>query len=120
MSKRGWAIALAVHDGGKRRLVGIDNFTMAQSLALGLESRLLADLLMCLDGSAQVACQPLLNGGAPMRGLVEVLLCYLRELSEGATDRQELRFGVAYPGHKDFALPRHWRPTPRMTLWRTC
>lgn len=48
-----------------------------------------ADLLMRLDGGAQVAFQALLAGSTQMGGLVEGLLCFLRELSDGAADRWE-------------------------------
>lgn len=60
---------------------------------------------MRLDDLAQMACQAFLSGGTQMGGLVESLLCFLRELSNSAADLQELRFGVAYQFHEDFALP---------------
>ena len=101
----GWAIALAFHNGGNRGIVGIDDFTVTQTLALGQAARLLADLVMRFDGGAQIACQALLSGGAQMGGLVEGLLCFLRELSDGAADLQELPCGVAYQFHEDLALP---------------
>jgi hypothetical protein len=44
-----------------------------------------ADLLMCLDGGAQVAFQTLLAGSTQLGGLVEGLLCCLRELNEVRT-----------------------------------
>jgi hypothetical protein len=54
-----------------------------------------------------------------MGGLVEGLLCFLGELSDGAADHQELRLDVTYQLPKDFVLPRHWRPKQCTTFWRS-
>lgn len=103
-TKLGRAIALALHHWGNGGIVGIDDFTVGQLLALGQPSGLGADLLMRLLGCAQCACQALPLGCAQMGRLLEGLVCLLRQCSDGAIQFSQLRFGVAHQLHEDFAL----------------
>src|SRR5512145_785564 len=58
-AKLRWAIALAFEDGGDGGIIGVDNFTMAELLALGEPPRLGADMLMGAHSSGQLPCQAL-------------------------------------------------------------
>ena len=72
--KLGRAIALPFEDGSNGQIVGIDEFTVAELLALGQPARLLADLRLGGQGAAQLPGQPLpLNGGERL-GLLQELL----------------------------------------------
>ena len=71
--KLGRAIALPFEDGSNGQIVGIDEFTVAELLALGQPARLLADLRLGGQGAAQLPGQPLpLNGGERL-GLLQEL-----------------------------------------------
>ena len=54
------AVALAFANGGKRGIIGIDNFTLGQGLAVGEPAGLGGDLLMSGEGCAE------LGGQAPL------------------------------------------------------
>ena len=76
-------IALALHNGGNGGIMGIDDFTVGQLLALGQPPRLRADVPMRFLRRAQVSGQALPRGHAQMGGLLEGLVGLLRQGSDG-------------------------------------
>ena len=103
--KLGGAIALAFEDGGDREIVGIDEFTVTEFLAVGELFGLLADVRMAAQ--RRVAClgYPLALAVAQRGRLGQQLLGLLPKCCNGLANLQKLPFGVTHKLHKDFPLP---------------
>lgn len=102
--KLGGAIALAFDARGNGGIVSIDDFALKQAFALGQLPRLFGDLVMGLQGLAQVTDKAFTDSGAPLGSLLKMLLGVGGELNKGAARLQQLPFGLAHQLDKDVAL----------------
>ena len=99
------AIALPFDDGGNGGIVGIDDFTVAELLALRESLRLLTDVLLGLHRRVQLTGPTLTVGVLKVVGMVKELLCLLSKCLDGLAECQELSFSMAHQCHEDAALP---------------
>src|SRR5258708_4078872 len=102
--KWGGAVALALEDGGASAIVGIDDFTVGEALALGQSARLLTDGAMGLQGGVEVCCQARARRLAQWRGALKALLGGLGQRGNRQAMLQQRCFRLADQAHKDFAL----------------
>ena len=103
-SELGRTVAFAFKDGCNGGIVGIDDFAVAQLLPLGQPTRLLADIMMGLQGCLQVAPQAFTLVLGQRGRTLEALLCSLCQHANGASQLQKLLFGLAHQADEDFAL----------------
>ena len=103
-AKLGRAVALAFADRGNGGIVGIDDFTAGQGLAVGEVPRLGGDLLMGGQGRGQrgVPARPLVR--RQLGGALYLRLRGLCQRHHRLARRQQLRFRLAHQTHKDFPL----------------
>ena len=99
------AIALPFDDGGNGGIVGIDDFTVAELLALGEAPRLRADVLLGLPRRVPCTGQTLTVGVLKVVGMGKELLGVLAKGCDGLAACQELSCSMAPQGHEDAALP---------------
>jgi len=100
----GRTVAFAFEDRCNGAIVSIDDFAVAQPLALRQPTRLFADIVMRLQRCPQVAHQAFTLVLGQMGRALEALLCGLGQRGNGAAQRQKLLFGVAHQADEDFAL----------------
>ena len=97
-------IALALDDGRDGEIVGIDQFTVEQCLALGEPGGLLADVGMAAQGRLERRGDPLALGVTERRRLVQEPLGLLPQRGNGCSKLQKLLLRVAHQAHQDSAL----------------
>ena len=97
-------IALAFEDGCDSEIIGIDQFTVRQFLAVGEPGGLLADVCMAAQGRAERFGDTLALGVTQRRRLVQALLGLLPQGGNRLAKLQELLFRLAYQFHQDLAL----------------
>jgi len=103
--KLGGTVTLAFANRGKGGIVGIDNFTLCQRLAVRQPPRLADNLLMGLQRERQGDVPAgLLVLGQLGRGL-HLRLGGLGQRCYGRAGPQQVRFGLPHQMHKHFALP---------------
>ena len=100
-TKLGRAIALAFHDGGDGRIIGIDEFTVAEFFPVGELGGLLTDVRMAAHRHVERLGQTLARGVAQCCRLCKELLGLLLKRIDGLAKLQELLFSVAYQFHED-------------------
>ena len=98
-------IALAFEDGSDREIIGIDQFTVTQFLAVREQGGLLADVGMAAQGRVERLSDTLALGVPECRGLGQEMLGLLPQGWNGLAKLQELRFRLAHQLYKDLALP---------------
>ena len=98
-------IALAFEDGRNGQVVGIDQFTVTQFLAVGEPCGLLADVGMAAEHGGERLGDTLALGLTQCRRVVQEVLGLLPKRSDGLSQVQKLLFGVTHQCHKDLTLP---------------
>ena len=98
-------IALAFEDGSDREIVGIDQFTVRQFLAVGEPCGLLADVGMAAQGGVERFRDTCALGVTQRHGLVQEMLGLLPQGGHRLAKLQEFLFRLAHQFHKDVALP---------------
>jgi hypothetical protein len=78
-AKLGGAVTLPLAHGGDGRIIGIDDFAMAQGLALGQASRWVGDPVMRIQSGRELDIQTCLWRRRQGRGPVQVRLSRLRQ-----------------------------------------
>ena len=99
------AIALAFEDGRDRQIVGIDEFTVRQCLAMDEPGGLLADVGMVIQGRAERLGETLALPIAQRCRLDQEALGLLPQSGDGLPQLQQFLFCVAHQLHKDLTLP---------------
>jgi hypothetical protein len=102
--KLGRTVAFALEDGGNSAIVGIDDFAVAQPLALSQPTRLFADIVMGLQRGLQVASQAFALALGEMGRAQEALLCGLGQRGKGAAKFQKLLFSLTHQADEDVPL----------------
>jgi hypothetical protein len=97
----GRTVAFALEDRCNGAIVGIDDFAVAQRLALDEPLRLAADGVIRLQCDGQLGCQPLAFWLTQMPRVLKSLLGALGDRHEGAATLQELLFRLAHQRHED-------------------
>lgn len=98
------AIALAFEDGSHGEIVGIDQLTVLEFLAVGEPGGLLADVRMVAQRLGARLGETLALGLAQGRRLSQEVLRLLSQRGDGLAKLQELVFRVTYQFHEDLAL----------------
>ena len=97
-------MTLAFKDGRDGEIVGIDEFTVPEFLAVGEPGGLCADMGMVAHGRGERLGDTLALGIAQRRRLGQEVLRLLPQGGNGLTKLEELLFRVAHQSHKDMAL----------------
>src|SRR5882672_2113233 len=103
-AKLGGAVALAFANRGDGGIVGIDNFALAQGLALGEVPGLGGDLGMGVQSDGQLGDQAGLLALSQLGSTEHARLRGSCQLHHGTPSRQQLRFRLAHHAHKHLAL----------------
>jgi hypothetical protein len=103
-AKLGRAIAFAFDNGSNRGIVGIDQFKVAELLAMGEPCGLLADVLMGAHRRAQLMGKTLALGLTERLGLFQTLLGLVGKGFDGLAKCEELLFGLSHQLDKDATL----------------
>ena len=103
-AKLGGAVALAFANGGNGGIVGINNFTLGQDLAIGKPAGLGKDLVMGCESAGELSAQAPLLVLRQVRRALHALLRGPRQPYNWLPGLQQLRFRLAHQGHKHLAL----------------
>ncbi len=102
--KLGGAIALAFDNGGDGRIVRVDDFTVAELLALGEPSRLFDNVVMGVTGLLQRCVQALASDLTKMHGALQARLSGLCQSGDRRPESEQARFRVTYQTQEHLAL----------------
>ena len=103
-AKLGWAIALALHDGGNGWVVRVDDFAAPKPFAMDEPARLLGDVFMSAECLNERGSQALAPGILEMSGTFQTRLRGLCQSNDGLSDMEQAGFRVAYQAQEHFAL----------------
>jgi len=103
-AERGGTVTLALANRGNGEIVGIEEFTLEQRLALGEAARLGGDLLRGREDRWELSVQACPLTLRQMSRPLYALRCGPRQLHHRLSALQQLRFRLAHHPHKHFAL----------------
>ena len=113
-------IALAFNNRGNGGIIGLDQFTVAELLALRQPYGLLTDVVMVVHRRGERKRETLALGLTQGDRVFEALFGLEPKGVDGFPQLQELMLGVTDQLHKTRPCPRQLRPKPRMTFFRAC
>jgi hypothetical protein len=103
-AKLGWAITLALQDGGNGWVVSVDDFAVPKPFALDEPARLLGDVFLGAECLAECSSQVLALGIIERDGACKPRLSGLCQSHDGLSDLEQAGFRVAYQAQEHFAL----------------
>lgn len=103
-AKLGWAIALALQDGGNGGVVSVNDFAVPKPFAMDEPARLLGNVFMRAEGLTERGSQALAPGIIEMSGEFKTRLSGLCQSNDGLSELEQAGFRVAYQAQEHFAL----------------
>src|SRR6266508_2486149 len=98
------AVALAFANGGKGKIVRIDDFALGQGFAMGEAAGLCSDLVVGRNGRFELGVPTLTLALSQMRRALHTRLRRLSKRHDLVPGRKQLLFRLAHQGHKHLAL----------------
>jgi hypothetical protein len=103
-AKLGWAIALALQDGGNGWVVRVDDFAVPKLFAMDEPARLLGDVFMSAECLAERGSPALAPGIIEMSGNFKTRLSGLCQSNDRLSDIEQAGFRVTDQAQEHFAL----------------
>ena len=109
-AKLGGTVAVALTNGGKGGIIGVNDLAVGQGLALGQASRLVCDPVMCLKRGPELGVQACPLPLRPWRRAAQARFSSLRQRQDRLSQLQQVRFRLAYQRHKHLPQPSTLAP----------